>query len=288
MSGHTFPDEPTVSVIVTTHTWDRYGTFRDALRSVEAQTYDDVELVTPIDGDGDLATATEAIADGGLITAFDPQGEGLAAARNRGAELASGDVYAFLDDDCVARPEWVATLVDAYREGALAAGGPAYPEWPDGSRPWYLPERFDWLVGAGPYHDRECDVRNTYGCNISFRADAFDALGGFDEGLGKNAAVTQGEECDLARRLYDRFGARVRYCPDAAVRHRVFEAQLEGSSLLRRAYEQGQTKRAIGVDDGETGALAAIARDLCSSAPHRSAAMAAYTAATGAGYVVGP
>lgn len=282
------PDDPTVSVIITTHAWDRYGAFRDALRSVEAQTYDDIEIVAPVDGDPDLATATTAIADGGIVTAADPNGTGLAAARNRGAELASGDVYAFLDDDAMAHPEWVARLVDAYRDGELAAGGPAHPVWPSGSRPWYLPRRFDWLVGAGPYHDDEREVRNTYGCNLSFRADAFEALGGFDETLGKGAAITQGEESDLCRRLREQFGTGVRYIPEASVKHRVFPEQLTVRHLLRRAYEQGQTKRAIGVDDGETSELAAIVRSALSSAPHRSLAMLAYTTATGAGYIAGP
>lgn len=280
-------ERPTVSVIVTTHSWGRYGAFRDALRSLERQTYSEVEIVCPVDADADMATATEAIADGGapLSATYHPDGGGLATARNRGAKQATGDVYAFLDDDCVAAERWVERLVVAYEDGALAAGGPAMPVWPD-SRPWYLPEQFDWLIGGGPYHETPQEVRNTYGCNISFRADVFDHLGGFDPGFGKDSGnLDQAEETELCRRLQREYGEGVWYCPDAVVDHRVFPEQLSVGHLLRRAFMQGRAKRRLGLDDEETGFLAEVLRGLPRQAPQRSLASLVLTAATGAGYV---
>lgn len=276
-----------MSVIITTHAWSRYGDFRDALRSIEEQNYDDIEIVTPFDADGDMVDATEAVADGGVVTGFDAGANGLAAARNYGADLASGDIYAFIDDDVVAPPKWAATLVEAFEDGALAAGGPAIPKWPGGGRPWYLPKQFDWLVGGGPYHDEERDVRNTYGCNIAFRADVFDDLGGFDERLGKADSLAQGEESEVARRLRGEYDASVRYRPDAEVVHRIYPEQVHVAHLLHRAYAQGQTKRAIGVDETETGFLADVATQLVRQAPHKSLATLAYTAATGVGFARG-
>lgn len=283
-------DSPTVSVILTTHSWDRYDEFRDALRSVEAQTYDDVEIVTPFDADPELADRTESIAEREIVTGYDPEIRGLSAARNFGAELASGDVYAFLDDDCVADPGWVEALVAAYEDGALAAGGPAYPAWPgDGDRPRYLPQQFDWLVGAGPYCDDDTEVRNTYGCNISFRADVFDDLGGFDENLGKQTgSLAQGEEADLCRRLRDEYDRGVRYRADAAVEHLVYPDQLSPGYLLKRAYAHGQTKRVMGVDDEETGFLRAVAGELVRQHPAASVAALGYVFVTGMGYLRGP
>lgn len=277
-----------VSVIVTTHAWSRYGAFRDAIRSVEKQTYPEIELVCPIDADEDMAAATRTIADGGVEVDYHPHGTGLAEARNRGAQKASGDIYAFLDDDCVARRDWVANLVTAYEAGAIAAGGPAIPDWPgERDRPWYIPQQYDWLVGGGPYHDHEQDVRNTYGCNLSFRADVFDALGGFDESLGKNASLDQGEETELCTRMRAEYDAGVRYVPEAAVKHRVFADQLRIRHLLTRAYAQGMTKRRIGLDEEETSFLAETLRSLVSQRPTRSVAMVGYTAATGLGFLRG-
>jgi len=276
-----------VSVIITTHEWGRYGDFRDALRSIETQTYDDIEIVTPFDADSDMLEATEAVADGGVVTGFDPDANGLAAARNNGAELATGDVYAFLDDDCIASKQWVATLVDSIENGAIAAGGPATPVWPD-SRPWYIPQDWDWLVGGGPYHDTAQEIQNTYGCNIAFRADVFDDLGGFDELLGKADSLAQGEESELCRRVSEEYGQGVQYRPNAEVKHQVYPEQLAATHLVERAYAQGQTKRAIGVDDTETGFLQDVLGGLVRQAPQRSLATLVYTAATGGGFLRGP
>lgn len=276
----------TVSVIVTTYEWDRFGAFRETINSLKQQTYDDIEIVCPVDGGSELADCTRVIADGGAEIS---KGEdtGLAAARNRGAEMASGDIYAFIDDDCRAVPEWVETLVRAYDDGALAAGGSAQPDWPSRGRPWYLPRQFDWLVGCGPYHDEEQTVRNTYGCNISFRADVFDALGGFDESLGKQGSLKQAEETELCKRLRQQYGVGVRYLPEAVVYHRVDPEQLELGYLLERSYMQGVSKAEVGVDEEETGFLSDVLTSLVKQAPHRSVASLAWTATTGIGFLRG-
>lgn len=276
----------TVSVIITTYEWDRFGEFRAAINSLQEQTYSDIEVVCPVDGGDDLEACTRVIADGGATVA-ESSTAGLADARNRGAEMASGDVYAFIDDDCRASPEWVETLVEAYEGGALAAGGPALPDWPGDGRPWYLPKQFDWLVGSGPYHDDEQTIRNTYGCNISFRADIFDALGGFDESLGKQGGLQQAEETELCQRLREDYDTGVRYCPEAAVWHRVDRDQLRLDYLVERAYMQGVSKRQIGVDDEETGFLGEVLRSIVRLPPHQSAAALMLTAATGLGFLRG-
>lgn len=279
-------NSPTVSVIITTHTWSRYGAFKDAIRSVENQTYEDIEVVLPLDGDPDMVDATEVITDGGARITHSSNAAGLSEARNRGAEQASGDVYAFLDDDCVASPEWVAELVDAFEDGAIAAGGPALPEWPDG-RPWYIPTEYDWLVGAGPYEDEEKEIRNTYGCNIAFRADVFDSLGGFDEALGKNGNLNQGEETELCGRMREEFGEGVRYKPDASVRHTVFPEQLGFGHLLARSYHQGVSKRKIGLGDEEGDFLGDVVKSMLRNHPVRSAATLMFTASVGLGFAFG-
>ncbi|MFC7045600.1 glycosyltransferase [Halobacteriaceae archaeon GCM10025711] len=276
-----------VSTIISTYDWSRFGVFKRALRSVERQTYDDVEIVLAIDNDPDIVEVVRELASEDVVVDFDPDGTGLAEARNRGAAAASGDVYAFLDDDCVASPRWVESLVEGYEDGAIAVGGPSIPDWPN-SRPWYLPEEFDWLVGGGPYPpDGVTELRNTYGSNISFRADVFDHLGGFDESLGKNDDLTQSEETELCNRMAAEYGRGVRFQRDAVVSHRVFPEQLRPGHLIRRAYAQGRSKRLVGAGDEERAFLADVLKSTVAHPSPESVASLTYTAATGAGYLLG-
>lgn len=278
--------DKTVSVIIASHTWGRYGLFKDAIQSIQNQTHDDIELVLPLDGDPDMVETTELLTDGGVEITYDPDTSGLADARNRGAENASGEIYAFLDDDCVAAPDWVAKLVDAFADGAIAAGGPAIPEWPS-ERPIHIPKEFDWLIGGGPYHAEKTEIRNTYGCNIAFRADIFDELGGFDTAHGKNGNMAQAEETELCIRMQEQFGTGVQYRPNATVRHRVFPEQLGVLYLLKRAFHQGVSKRQIGLGDEEGEFLGDVVRSLSRNHPLESLAALSYTASVGSGFLLG-
>lgn len=247
-----------VSVVLCTHTLDRFEDLLEAAESVRTQTYDDVELV--LVSDGNEAVTKQFQRDFGdaedvVITALD-ENKGLLEARNHGAEAASGDVVAFVDDDAVADPEWVAQLVEAYeRRDAIAAGGKMVPKWVAG-KPDFLPEEFYWLIGVthrgfGPGGDRDAagEVRNTFGSNISFRRDVFLELGGFDPEIGgrQGDANLQGGETELCARLREKYGQSVWYNPQAEVAHKVFEYRTDPKWLLDRAFWQGYSKRAMEV-----------------------------------------
>jgi len=247
-----------VSVVLCTHTLDRYHDLLDAAESVREQTYDDVELV--LVSDGSEAVTKQFKRDFGdsedvVITAL-AENSGLLEARNHGATVASGDVVAFIDDDAIADPEWVSQLVESYeQQDAIAVGGKMVPEWVAG-KPEFLPEEFYWLVGVthrgfGPDGDADTagEVRNTFGSNISFRRDAFLDLGGFDSEIGgrQGDANLQGGETELGARLRQESGQGVWYNPRAEVAHKVFEYRTEPTWLLDRAFWQGYSKRAMEV-----------------------------------------
>ena len=46
-----------------------------------------------------------------------------AAARNAGAKLARGDIYCFIDADCLAAPDWIERMVARHAQGAQVVGG---------------------------------------------------------------------------------------------------------------------------------------------------------------------
>ncbi|WP_135820727.1 glucosyl-dolichyl phosphate glucuronosyltransferase [Halostella litorea] len=240
-----------VSVVLCTYSMDAYDDFREAADSVLAQTHDDVELVVVVDG-------TEPVYErvrgeygdrDGIVVHCNDENVGLLRSRNRGAELASGDVVAFIDDDAVADEAWVARLVDAYEShDAVAAGGKMVPAWVAG-KPAYLPSEFYWLVGVTHrgFADGPGEVRNTFGSNISFRRDAFLDLDGFDPDIGgrKGDKNLQGGETELCARLGREYGQGVYYVPDAEVAHKVFEYRTDPMWLLNRAFWQGYSKRAM-------------------------------------------
>ncbi|WEL21112.1 glucosyl-dolichyl phosphate glucuronosyltransferase [Halorhabdus sp. BNX81] len=253
-----------VSVVLCIHTLDRYDDFTEAVESVRAQTYDDVELVLVSDGSDAVFEQfrTDFGEDDDATLVKLAENRGLLEARNAGAEAASGDVVAFLDDDAIAAPDWIERLVAGYeKRDAIAVGGKMTPEWVAG-KPDFLPAEFYWLVGVthrgfGPDGDMDAagEVRNTFGSNISFRRDVFLELGGFDTNIGgrQGDANLQGGETELCARLREEYTEGVWYVPEAEVAHKVFEYRTEISWLLDRAFWQGYSKRAMEVLVPESG-----------------------------------
>lgn len=244
-----------VSVVLCTYDEASFDRFRDAADSVLAQSHP-TELVIVVDGSPSLAERVRETygSHDDVLLFLNDDNRGLLESRNTGAELASGDVVAFLDDDARAHPAWIERLVAAYEnEDALAVGGRMVPEWVAG-KPSFLPAEFYWLVGVthrgfGPGGDEERagEVRNTFGSNISFRREVFTSLGGFDPAIGgrKGSRNLQGGETELCARLEEEYGEGVHYLPTAEVAHKVFDYRTKPRWLADRAFWQGYSKRAM-------------------------------------------
>lgn len=239
------------SVVLCRYSQDMYGHFREAAESVFSQRYDDVELVILVDGSDEVYE--RVVADYGnrddVLTHCNGWNRGLLASRNKGVELASGDIVAFIDDDAVAHERWLEELVSTYEEtGAIAAGGKMVPKWVAG-KPTFLPEEFYCLVGVTyrGFSDGPGEVRNTNGSNLSFCGEVFVELGGFDSDIGgrKGNANLQGGETELCSRMRVAYGHGVMYNPDAVVAHKIFEYRTRLLWLLDRAFWQGYSKRAM-------------------------------------------
>ncbi len=234
---------------------------------------------------------------------------GLSGARNTGLELCDEDVVAFLDDDAVAEPGWLAALLVEYDDDrVIAVGGHIEPRW-DAGRPRWFPPEFDWVVGCSytGQPTRRAVVRNVIGANMSFRRLTALEVGGFGEALGRVGANTAGcEETELCVRATQHTGGLVVHRPDARVGHRV---TVERSSLryfVRRCYAEGRSKatvaRLVGSDEALVTERSYVVRILGTTlrrgvtdavrwrrtAPlRRSAAIVAGLFVTLAGFVVG-
>jgi glycosyltransferase involved in cell wall biosynthesis len=101
---------PRVSVIVTC--FDLGHTLEEALRSVDAQTFRDLEVLIVDDGSTDPATlAVLARIDPARARVLRTANRGLPAARNHGARHAAGEYLCCLDADDRLHPEWLAKAV---------------------------------------------------------------------------------------------------------------------------------------------------------------------------------
>ena len=141
--------------------------------------------------------------DFSLVVIEDTEGRGPSWARNRGWRSVDADLIAFVDDDCVASPGWLAALVDGAGEGGVVVQGRVEPasEMTPFSRSLVVRD------GPGPWFQT---------ANVLYPRTVLEATGGFDE----DAFPYVGEDTDLAWRARAA-GASFAWAPDAVVRHDV-------------------------------------------------------------------
>lgn len=245
------------SIILCTHRSERYEDFVEAIDSLNAQSCENekLEIVVVVDGNRELYNRIlkSGIEEADKVKSkvkviLNEKNLGLSESRNKGVREAKGNVIAFFDDDAVADEDWLKELERMYREyDAIAAGGRLLPKWTS-KKPKFLPEEYYWLIGATHkgFPEEVTEVRNTFGSNISFKADMLRELEGFRSEMGvKGKGLLQGEETELCERMREKFGRGVVYNPDAIVYHKVFPERLRLRFLLRRAFWQGYSKRVM-------------------------------------------
>jgi glycosyltransferase involved in cell wall biosynthesis len=110
------------SVVIPTR--DRAASLARCLTALERQTSTGtLEILVVDDGSRDLTRVIEAVGGSQRARLVRGQGNGPAAARNRGASEARGRTLLFIDDDCEPSPDWADILVGVLARGADAAAG---------------------------------------------------------------------------------------------------------------------------------------------------------------------
>lgn len=200
------------------------------------------------------ARASCAAADGVFPVryAIEPE-QNIALARNRAVALARGDWLAFIDDDELPGPDWLARLRDAAaRFEADAVLGPVIglppPDAPGWVREGRFFERRRFATGT-PVPRNEFRIGNA----LVRREGLLRLAGPFDPAYG----LTGGEDGDMLCRLA-RAGARIVWCDEAKVLEPVERARLRPRWLLRRAWRGGNdyARHFLAGHYGPPGALA--------------------------------
>ena len=241
-----------VSVIICTYSPKMLYHLCECIDSLINQTYKELEIICIVDGD---KTYYENIREklfkyhnyyNNIKLYLNNKNIGLLESRNKGAKLASGDIIVFIDDDAIAKRNWIEELVRIYKQyGAIAVGGKIEPLWLV-KKPKWLPEEFYWMIGVTylGFPEKITEVRNTFGSNLSFKREIFLELGGFNSKMGgiKGKRMLQGGETELCERMRKKYGRGVIYNPNAIVYHKIFKNRVKIKFLIKRAFWQGYSK----------------------------------------------
>lgn len=181
---------------------------------------------------------------------------GLDFARNRALRETPGGLIAFLDDDVVVDPSWLAGLAEAHAENpdAGAFTGLVLPlaldteaqvifERRGGFRKGFAKRRHPAEIPGDPTYPCGAGVFGT-GANMAFRADLLRELGGFDEALDMGAALPGGGDVDMFYRVV-RSGRSLVYEPAFAVRHEHRRDRAGLRRQFRRSWGTGTTAFAM-------------------------------------------
>jgi GT2 family glycosyltransferase len=211
----------TCSVIVCTR--DRPEQLEKCLRGISEQTLKPFEIIVvdnaPLNG-----TAEEVSRQWGAKYVLEAR-LGLSRSRNTGAREASAEVVAYIDDDALARPDWLENLLPVFQsENVMAAGGRTLP--PDADSEIRGLCQLIQGVGAGQAivldksHPKWFEIAAfggiAGGSNMAFRRSAFNEWPGFDLRLG---LPHSGCEDLFAFLSLVKAGFQVAYLPDAVVMH---------------------------------------------------------------------
>ena len=155
--------------------------------------------------------------------------QGVAISRNTGVEVATYELIAYLDSDCVASPTWLTELVPMFQDERIAAVGGMIRSYERQSILGRYEDTCSSLyMGARPQQVRlEGPLTYLPTANFLVRRTIWHQLGGF-------ASLQQGEDVDFCRRVL-LSGAHIRYIPQGIVYH-DYRTTLKSFLKIRAAY----------------------------------------------------
>ena len=159
-----------VSIIIANYNYAAF--LEESIRSAQAQTYDNIEIIYIDDGSTDNSLEIAKQFD---ITILSQQNQGVCAARNNAVQFAKGKYHLFLDADDILMPNAVEHLYGLMNQSEPEIGY-IYAQM----------EYFDHKTGLFPSREF-CPKALAKGNYISvtclFERDKFLKVGGFDRGL---------------------------------------------------------------------------------------------------------
>ncbi|BAZ42488.1 glycosyl transferase family protein [Calothrix sp. NIES-4101] len=235
-----------ISAIICTHNRDTYlGAAIDSLLAQKGNVSFEVVVVDNGSSDRTREVVEQRLADSRLKYVFEPV-LGLSVARNTGAKVASGQIFAYLDDDAEASEVWLQTLYSTFAANSklAIAGGKVTLLYPQGIQaPKWLTPSLSSNLGAYDLGNCIVYIENPgltpRGLNYAIRRSFWEEIGGFDTNLGRiGKNLLSNEELQMTELALSR-GWQVAYIPDALVAHNVSPERLQRSWFFSRGWWQG-------------------------------------------------
>lgn len=205
--------ELSISVVMTSYNYGQY--LKTTIESILNQTRPAREVIIVDDGSTDDSAAVAATF-GERVKFIEQANQGVCAARNNGARIATGDIIAFMDSDDIWRPQKLAKQAAAFEAdaevGIVSCGirffnpqGDTIVEYNEGMNGWCAR---DILLYEKP-------VLNTTASAIAVRRDVFERTGGFDE----NRALFSAEDREFCYRAAQI--SKLAFIPEILVDYRI-------------------------------------------------------------------
>ncbi len=223
---------PQVSIIVPAH--GRADATRRCVQSLLALDYPADRLEIIVVDDASMPPLAEALRDLPIQLLRQERNIGQSAARNLAAAMANGGVLAFIDNDCVAEPDWLRSLLPYLNDPRVAiVGGRVTAPPARGAVAAFEAVRSPLDMGAVETEvTPNAAVSYLPTCNLLVRRDVLLAQSGFD------ATLRVGEDVDFIWRTL-RSGNRAWYVPTGRVMH---DHRVRWGDWLRRRADYGSSE----------------------------------------------
>jgi glycosyltransferase involved in cell wall biosynthesis len=243
---------PSISVIIPTYNMDRWDYLCECVASAQAQTVPPLEIIVVVDHNPELLDRVTR--EMPAVVAVPNIGRrGVSGARNSGVKASRGEVAAFIDDDAIASPEWLATVVRHILDPEVVGAGCSNNGIWEAPRPAWFPGEFGWTIGESysGMPETPVAVRNIWTCSMLVKRAAFELVDGFRDDFGKIGNRSLPEDTDLCLRIASAQDKAIWiYDPAKAMGHRVPADRATFAYFLSRCFYQGWGKAAMASMDG--------------------------------------
>ena len=201
-------DPPFVTVVVPVRNGE--GMIGDCIASLLAGDYP-VERREILVVDNASSDGTAEVIRRHPVTYLHEPRRGVSNARNRGIAEGRGEVFAFIDGDCVADPSWLTELVRPFADPEVGCVAGELRHAPAST----LAERQSTrLLGAWQRYAVNSNPPYAITANAAYRASIFERIGPFDP------RMPRAQDVELGLRFSERSELKLAYGERAVVHHR--------------------------------------------------------------------